>query len=230
MTANIDIRKVGAQVYASDESVPTPDSGKPLNDFLRQINQMLIFDPSLFDATAGGDFLNQLLSAATKLVTSSNPGIYRFFINPTNLQMNITKIVTQVLEKKGWETIHWPESPNQMITMAFSGTSGTMIPIRQLREQGVRDTKFSLNWMRFQQFQSLVLGATNDLKMLYDGKLYEGYVTGLQYVEDANNPFFIQYTFTFMAYPDRIKNIAAPNTLFNAVPLASVAAASGVAI
>lgn len=226
--AVIDSKSVGEQVYLSDESVPRL-SGNPLNDFLRAVNQMIIFDPSVFDLTAGADVLDQILQVSTRLMTSQNPGVFRFFTNPSVLNNGITKIVTPVLEKKGWETLQWPETPNQMITMQFSGTTGTIIPIKALRDQGIRDTKFSLNWMRFQQLQQLVLQATNDMKMLYDGKLYEGPIMNFNFVEDANQPFFINYSFLFMAYPDRIRNIAAPNTLFNALPLAQAVAGSGVA-
>lgn len=223
----IDNRSIGQQVYLADETV-VHDRGNPLNDFLRSINQMIIFDPSVFDLTLGGDVLNQILQISTRLVTAQNPGVFRFFINPTVLNQGISKIVTPVLEAKGWETLQWPETPNQMISMQFQGTTGTIIPIKQMRDLGVRDTKYSLNWLRFQQFQQFILQVTNDVKMLYDGKLYEGPIMNLNFTEDANQPFGINYSFQFMAYPDRIRNVAAPNTLFNALPLASTIAASGV--
>jgi hypothetical protein len=215
---------VGQAVFKGDVSVVSPDYGSPLNDFLRQVNQMIIFDPSVFDTTSGGDVLQQITELAAKLVTTANPGFFRFFINPTKLDFAITKIVNEVLEKKGFETLQWNETPNQMISMTFAGMTGTMMPIQALRALGVRDTKYSVNWMRFQQLQSLVLNTTNDLKMLYDGKLYEGYLVNFSYTEDANQPFFISYSFTFKAYPDRIKNIAAPNTVFSAIPSGSTIA------
>lgn len=221
------INDVGKQILLTDESY-TRGTGNPLNDFLRQVNQMIIFDPSIVDLTLGPDLFKQIAQAAAKLVTSRNPAIYRFFLNPTTLDYAMKKVVNPVLTKKGWESLQWPSSPNEMITMAFAGTTGALIPIKALRDQGVLDVKFSINWMRFQQFQQMYLEATNDLKMLYDGKLYEGYVADFQFQEDANKPFGINYRFVFMAYPDRIRNIAAPNTLFRTLPLASSIIQAGV--
>lgn len=226
---NISPIPTGQIIYSSNEAPSSPDLGSPLNDFLRQVNQMLIFDPSLFDTTSGSGVLNQILATAAKLATASNPGFFRFFINPTTLQIDINKIVNEVLEKKGWETLQWSETPNQMISLAFAGVTGTMIPPKLMRDLGVRDVKFSMNWMRLQQLQALVLGATNDLKMLFDGKLYEGYIMGLQYTQDANSPFFIKYSFTFKAYPDRIKNIASPNSYFTSFPIGSIPGSSLIA-
>jgi hypothetical protein len=94
-----------------------------------------------------------------------------------------------------------------------------MIPIKSLREQGVRDTKFSLNWQRFQQLKNMILETTGEMKILYDGTLYTGIFKEFRFAEDANTPFNIDYTFTFDAYPNRIVNIAAPNTLFRQLPV-----------
>lgn len=227
--AEIDIRKVGEEIFLSDEFA-TFDTGNPLNDFLRSINQMIIFDPSILDLSLGGNLFQQIAESAAKLITARNPAIFRFFLNPISLDTGVKKIVNPILEKKGWETLQWPATPNEMISMTFSGTTGSLVPIRTLREQGVRDTKYSLNWLRFQQFQQMIIETVNDLKMLYDGKLYEGYVADFRFQENADTPFAINYTFTFVAYPDRIRNIAAPNTLFRALPLASTVIQAGISV
>lgn len=223
----INNRTTGQAVVQSNDN-PATNRGNAITDFLRAVNQMIIFDPTIFDLTSGADVISQALQISGSLVDTSNPGIFRFFLNPQTLQDKRAKIINKELEKKGWELMHWPESSNEMIELDFAGTTGTLVPTRELRAQGIWDTKYSLNWLRFQQLQNLYLQQINDLKMVYDGKLYEGAIMNLSFTEDAFQPFFINYSFSFVAYPDRVKNIGAPNTLFNALPLANTIFSSGV--
>jgi hypothetical protein len=216
---NLDILSQAASGQKPTFSIPNVGSG--INDLLRSLNQMIIFDPAIVDPTLGPFSIAQVeaAGAVSNLSAGLYPSVYIFFIQPTTLNRSIKKTTTKVLEKKGWDTVHFPETPTEMIPMKFAGTSGSIVPPADLIQAGIWDTKYSINWMRFKQFEGLVLNVKNDLKMIYDGSLYEGYLEGLIYDENAEMPFGLKYSFTFWAYPDRIQPISSPNSLVTSIPV-----------
>lgn len=210
-------------------SFSIPNVGAGINDLLRSLNQMIIFDPAVVDPTLGPLSILQVEAAGviSNLRGGLYPSVFTFFIQPTTLSRSIKKTTLKVLEKKGWDTVHFPDTPTEMIPMTFSGTSGSLVPPAVLTAQGIWDTKYSINWMRFKQFEGMVLNAKNDMKMIYDGSLYEGYLEGLKYDENAEAPFGIKYSFTFWAYPDRIRGLSSPNTLISSIPIANTVLQTG---
>ena len=227
MTITFDLLAQAASNQTPSFSIPNVGSG--INDTLRALNQMIIFDPAVVDPTLGPLSIAQVETAGvlSNLKGGAFPSVYTFFIQPTTLGKTIKKTTIRVLEAKGWDTIHFPNTPNEMIPMAFVGTSGSLIPPAVLLQQGISDTKYSINWMRFKQFEGFVLGLKNDVKMIYDGSLYEGYIEGLKYDENAEAPFGIKYSFTFWAYPDRIQALSSPNSLLSSIPVANTVLQSG---
>lgn len=208
---------------------PYPGSGNKTNDVLRQLNQMIIYDPSVMSLTSGAGLIGDILEVAKKVVTSKKPYFFRFFINPTTVAFSLRKTAKPILEKKGWDIVHFSGTPNEMIPMKFSGNTGSIVPPIALWSKGIRDTKFSVNYQRFQQLYELALSASNDLKLFYDGKLYEGMFTDFNFDENANEPFSIRYSFTFSAYPDRTKNITSFAQI-TSLPVASTILQAGVPI
>jgi hypothetical protein len=208
---------------------PAPPSDNKANTLLRKLNQMIIYDPSVLNLTQGASVVTDALTAAATALTSSRPYFFRFFINPSSLNFSIKKIAKSVLTKKGWEILHFPGTPNEMLPMKFSGTTGSIVPPEALWNQGIRDTRLSMNYQRFQQLQNLALSSENDLKLYYDGKLYEGAFSDFNFSEDAEKPFSIQYSFTFTAYPDRTKNLATPDAI-TSLPVANTFFQAGVPV
>ena len=205
----------------TDPGLMLTDTGS-FNDYLRQINQMIIFDPAVLDLTT--DVFYQIFSGQGSQDLSQPLPFFRFFMNPSNLSVQMTKTSKTRLTKKGFETIHWEGTPTEAIPMAFSGYSGTFyIPpaLSQDPALKIRDTKFSLNWQRFKIFERFVNNLTGDVVMLYDGTRYEGVVNNLKYDESADSPYGIKYSFVFTAYPDRIQPLISPDALFASIPVVS---------
>ena len=189
-------------IYKSDTAYPK--SGVYANDLLRQLNQMIIYDPSIVNMTDVS--LLQDIASMVKSV-SARPYFYRFIINPSVLHVGIKKTSKKVLTKGGWEVLYFDETPNEMISMRFGGKSGSLMPPSSMVNAGISDPKFSLNFQRFSQLKNLSLSAANDLRLIYDGTMYTGSLENFDFDVDADNPFLIDYSFTFEAYPDSMKNI-----------------------
>ena len=196
-------------------------TGRFTNNLMRQLNQMIIYDPSAVNLTSGPNVLGDILNALKNTVQQKQIYMFRFFINPATIGVSGKKTSRSVLEKKGWDTLHFVGTSNDMITMQFSGTTGSMVPPKKLFEAGINDTKFSVEYQRFQQFFQFFLDYENDLRMVYDGKIYDGVLSDLKFDEKADEPFAITYSFTFSAYPDRIRNIftVGSNILQTGLPL-----------
>jgi hypothetical protein len=227
MTLNFDAL---ASIASGQKPVfGTANIGQGINDLLRALNQMIIFDPAVVDPTLGALSIAQVeaAGAVSNLKAGLYPSVFIFFTQPTVLKRAIKKTTQRILEKKGWDTVHFPETSTEMIPMAFAGTTGSLVPPAVLTQQGIWDTKYSINWMRFKQFEGLVLNARNDMKMIYDGSLYEGYIEGLTYDENSEAPFGIKYSFTFWAYPDRTQGLSSPNTLVTSIPVANTVLQTG---
>jgi len=206
-----------------------PGSGNTVNDVLRQLNQMIIYDPSVMSLTSGATAIGDILEAAKRAVTSKRPYFFRFFINPSTVAFSLRKTSKPILEKKGWDIVHFDGTPNEMIPLKFGGNTGSIVPPIALWNKGIRETKFSVNYQRFQQLFELARTASNDLKLFYDGKLYEGAFSDFSFDENANEPFSIRYSFTFMTYPDRTKNITSFSQV-TSLPIASAILQAGVPI
>jgi hypothetical protein len=224
---NLDALSTAASGQTPTFQIPNVGSG--INDLLRTLNQMIIFDPAVVDPTLGPLSIAQVeaAGAVSNLKAGLSPSVYIFFTQPTTLGRSIKKTTQRILEKKGWDTVHFPATSTEMIPMIFAGTSGSIVPPAALVQQGIWDTKYSINWMRFKQFEGLFLNAKNDMKMIYDGSLYEGYLEGLKYDEDSEKPFGIKYSFTFWAYPDRIQPLSSPNTLVTSIPVVNTVLQTG---
>lgn len=212
----------------TENTMPTPFIGNVVNDAMRALNQMVIFDPSAISLTAGAGGLNRALSAAQNILNSSQVYLFRFLINPSKFSYLNKKIAKHILEKKGWETVWFDGTPDEMITLGFSGSTGSLVPPSILFQAGIMDIKLSANYQRFCQLRSLIKSSKNDLNLIYDGIMYTGVLNDFKFDQDALNPYQINYSFSFAAYPDRIDNIASIDFSTSGIPVVSNVFQSGV--
>lgn len=190
------------------DSIAPPGAGNPVNDAMRALNQMVVFDPSAVSLTAGASVLNQIFSTAMNILLNGQVYLFRFLINPDRFKYTEKKIVRHQLTKKGWDNLWFDQTPDEMLMLSFSGSTGSLVPPSALFQAGIMDYKFSAEYQRFAQMRSLIKSAKNDLNLIYDGIMYTGALSDFTFDQNAGSPYSILYSFNFYAYPDRIDNIA----------------------
>lgn len=191
-----------------DDGFVSPTAGNFVNDLMRTLNQMVIFDPSVVSLTAGTSSLSQILSVSDNILLSGQVFLFRFIINPDTFSYSNKKIVKHQLEKKGWDNLWFDGTPNELLVLSFSGLAGSLVPPAALYQAGIMDIKFSSNYQRLMQLKSLILSSKNDLNLIYDGIMYTGVLQDFKFSQNAKDFYSIPYSFNFYAYPDRIENIA----------------------
>lgn len=133
--------------------------------------------------------------------------LFRFRINPQTFKQNESKIRNFEKTMRGWETSYGGEN---MVSLEFSGTTGYMLPPEFLRDLGVYDVRMSLAWWNFSRFNKFY--QDNDkrgeqLHLVFWARLFEGHLTKMSFQLNSDDPFQSKYTFTFMAYPDKIRGL-----------------------
>jgi hypothetical protein len=151
----------------------------------------------------------------------------RLLINPSSLNINMTKIIIRGQTMTGWVEEHWGE---ELDTISFQGLSaafvsggsyttydaGRMNPMLQAGNQprmGLT-TKHREDSLSYKNMKELVkIFSTNGLvydsdgfvakryyiQITYDYGCYRGYFESFDITEEASNPFRFNYTVTFKA-------------------------------
>ena len=149
----------------------------------------------------------------------------RLRLNPQRLSTNHPKFVSH--QKTSGSTYEITQGGNDLRVMNFSGTSGYMAP--PLWRQEVMDTRFSEAALNFAWFVSMYEQSHRDrgiVRMIFDGKKYDGYLNNLRTDRDAEHTFEIKYSFSFYAIPDAtfdLTTLIIPEELLGAIPVLQAA-------
>jgi len=131
---------------------------------------------------------------------------FAFKVNPAKVQISKSKLNSTVLTGAGWKTNYWGRG-NAMVDFAYSGAFVNLVPLPIFAKLGIRDPRLSRNWINLALFQRFYEGANSDLIMVYDEEAWLGVLNDFKYTIDADNPWAIQYSFRFSAYPDSNVNL-----------------------
>jgi hypothetical protein len=148
------------------------------------------------------------------LFTAGKFWYYKFLLNPTNVRFAHQKL--QATEESSDITIV-NTYRDQALNMSFTGVSGCTLPRGWMKALNVvapgtstglpineplsRYQKFSAAWLKFRQLERFYREINGDLAILYDMDLYVGKFVNLNYSQDANNPWVINYDMQFIVYP-----------------------------
>jgi hypothetical protein len=148
------------------------------------------------------------------------------YINPESLTKSYTQIVSKIQTRGGFVVQHWGEQLTSIEASGKSGAffvsqqdessfrvgivdsekpssiSKTLNVVNEAyglanpAADNAPDRKNAKAWIAFRSFIDLYRQSTL-LAMSYDGYLYMGNFTNFSWDEDATNPFFITYSFSF---------------------------------
>ena len=124
---------------------------------------------------------------------------YRFRINPSTA--SITRRKLQNVTEYGYGVYDLESFGDSFTNMSFSGTTGLLYPPKELASMGVRDVRLSAPYLKLATLERFYKQTTQRLLLTLYGRVYMGYLDDLSWTVDANNPYKIDYTFTFMAHP-----------------------------
>lgn len=149
--------------------------------------------------------------AAEILFLTGNFWYYKFLINPQNLTMTFQKLVN---EEESSDMTIINTFRNKATTMAFSGVSGSTLPLTFMSafnqetklpsETEARYPKVSATWIKFRQLEKFYNEINGDVVVLYDMDLYVGKLISFNFSLDADNPWVINYDLQLRIYPGMI--------------------------
>jgi hypothetical protein len=191
------------------------------------LNTMIIYDPLLLPKNLKDLFAKPTNAMGwvkkAKQLNKVAESVFRFRINPNQLNVTRDKVQSLVLTKKGYDNQYWR---NKMVSLSYKGRSGYFRPPSvSLREMGVNegtlrrmesnpivknimnDTRLSYAWLKFQRFQEFYDTRESDMVLIFDGIFYTGFFETFNWSQSTDSPYVIQYDFKFLAYPDQIYNL-----------------------
>jgi len=192
-------------------------------------NNMILYDPSSLKASfksvkkpfTKNFFTLDNVSAVDRTASA----IFRFTVNPTKISVKKKKVKAMTPTKSGWDYQYFR---NDLVNISYNGNTGYIQPpyswVKQLPGhieniqpdsvvgKVVNDARLSPTWLRFQRLQEFFDSVTGDIMMIHDGIFYLGFMDDFNWDQDSSRPHGIYWSFSFMAYPDKIINI------FNKVP------------
>lgn len=181
--------------------------------FGAELNRTIIYDPvALSDPNASSQVTDR--------------AIHRFRLNPRRISFSEEKLVQTVLTKGGWDKQFWRlgsdnenASGNKLMQITFEGQTGSLVPSEFFLRQGITDIRLSPAWRSFLLLQDFFRSHNGDLRMIFEGDVYEGHSGTFAFTLEADNPYLVSYRLTFMAYPERIYRIANKGVPFASSPL-----------
>jgi len=154
-----------------------------------------LFDPVLVDSDRA-----DLEVFLTNFVRRE--GLYRFRINPQQVQVTKSKITAVVLTHAGYERAYFG---NELTRLSYTGTTGRLWLPQEFQNSIFADIRLSPVYQRFIQFEAWFEQMNRDVMLLdHRGTLYRGAQTQFSYTERADDPYQISYTFSFEAYTDEL--------------------------
>jgi len=145
---------------------------------------------------------------------SSNIPSLTMLINPTNLDVSYSPVINETRTLGGFIHEYWGE---QLTTLAATGKTAMFIDSEKgLTNKNSRTTEAYQNFISllniyknngkgyFKKFDTPGLKSNPEkisslgvISMFYDGRQYDGYFENFTYTEDAEQPFNLEYSFSF---------------------------------
>lgn len=170
-----------------------------------------IMAANLATSTASAVSITVEAAVAEALFVSGKLWYYKFLLNPNNVKIGHQKL--QTIEETSDLTII-NTYRNQASTLSFTGISGCTLPRDFMLLTGqdtalpietmARYPKLSAAWIKFRQLEKFYTDINSDIIIVYDMDLYIGKFVNLNYSQDANNPWVINYDMTIKAYPEMV--------------------------
>lgn len=149
--------------------------------------------------------------------------VFKFHLNPIREARSYAKMHQIVFTNGGHFIQSWG---NDMVTFAYSGKTRPFLfeSYSGMLEGGkYRSIRETSAWKKFEQFEHfyLLFNSGNEIdRPQYSviptevsmvvgyakGEIWKGIITDLTYDVDGDNPFFINYNFTFKAFPSVSKS------------------------
>ncbi len=157
-------------------------------------------DPRMSDA-------NRLVMSFDVLDPNQNSfgfPILLLHVNPDNFGKKYAPIVTRDVTRGGYIEYHWGDVLDEL---SASGSTGAFISTRVGLANGNR--RASIAFAKFQDFLALYRNNgmiyddngniifSGQIRILFDGNIYNGYFTTFNPAEDAENPFTFDLNWTF---------------------------------
>lgn len=145
----------------------------------------------------------------------------RLDVNPETKSENRKHIITRTQTLGGWVEEFWGM---ELPVITCSGNSGAFLHpdygITTINRRGSRSFQVFLALIRIMQENALVYNqfgqviAKGKIRLVYDNKQYTGHFESFDFEENAENPFSINYNFTFKCEEDPFmqENIYASNS------------------
>lgn len=132
---------------------------------------------------------------------------FKFHVNPRNISVAKSKLITKIRTRGGFEFQHW--GPDISI-IAFAGTTGNITPTPSQQAQGITDvpdptSDNSIAYKIFRNFEMLYeedqmqqeMGNVTMLGLQYRGNIYVGHLRTFRFEEVAEKPFQFEYAVEF---------------------------------
>jgi hypothetical protein len=132
---------------------------------------------------------------------------FTFHVNPRNISVAKSKLITKIRTRGGFEFQHW--GPD-ITTIAFAGTTGNITPIPSQQAQNITDVPDpdvdnSKAYKVFKDFEILYeedqmqqeMGLVTMLGLQYRGNIYVGHLRNFRFEETAEKPFQFEYAVEF---------------------------------
>jgi hypothetical protein len=130
--------------------------------------------------------------------------IFKFYVNPRNIHIGKSKLITKLRTRGGFEFQHW--GPD-ISTIAFGGTTGNITPtsfVAQIRNENptVDNSEAYKIFRDFEQLyeedqQQQEIGNITMLGLEYRGNIYVGHLRNFGFDEVGEKPFQLDYAVEF---------------------------------
>jgi len=130
--------------------------------------------------------------------------IFKFYVNPRNIHIGKSKLITKIRTRGGFEFQHW--GPD-IATISFGGTTGNITPTSftaQIRNENptVDNSEAYKVFRDFEQLyeedqQQQEIGNVTMLGLEYRGNIYVGHLRNFGFDEVGEKPFQLEYTVEF---------------------------------
>lgn len=153
---------------------------------------------SLASAAASAPIVN---GARLQNVAALLPNFFAFVfrINPTVHSRTQSRVRNTVLTKGGYLTQYWSAGMKQM---TFSGSSGSLVPPDVTSDTEAFNIRQTVQYANFKQLRQFYEQSNQDVGIFFLGRTMLGVMSDFSFVEDADDPYQIKYTFKFEAYPE----------------------------
>jgi len=159
------------------------------------------------DATTNVPYIirnNEKFVIAGKEENPNITPVFKFYVNPRNIHIGKSKLITKIRTRGGFEFQHW--GPD-ITTISFGGTTGNITPTSftaQIQNQNptVDNSEAYKIFRDFEQLyeedqQQQDIGNVTMLGLEYRGNIYVGHLRNFGFDEVGEKPFQLEYIVEF---------------------------------